>query len=248
MPVHDWTRVEAGIFHHFHQTWIIELARALNEGRLPADYYALAEQFAGGYGPDVLTLQRRDETEGNGPASSAPANGGANVLLAPPAVQLTAEAEFDFYRRKQTEVVVRHVSDDAVVAVIEVISPGNKRSRRGLEKLIVKVDALLDQDIHRLLIDLHPPGQFDREGIHGAIWEDRTGESYVGPAGKPLTLVAYQSVGAVRAYVHRFAVGEALIDMPLFLTANAHVPVPLEATYAWAFQSVPCRWREVLTD
>ena len=22
MPIHDWTRVDAGIFHHFHQRWI----------------------------------------------------------------------------------------------------------------------------------------------------------------------------------------------------------------------------------
>jgi len=53
MPVHDWTRVNAGIFHHFHQCWIDELQRALNRGLLPESYYALAEQYAGGFGPDV---------------------------------------------------------------------------------------------------------------------------------------------------------------------------------------------------
>jgi hypothetical protein len=55
MPVHDWTRVNAGIFHHFHQCWIDELQRALNRGLLPESYYALAEHYAGGFGPDVLT-------------------------------------------------------------------------------------------------------------------------------------------------------------------------------------------------
>ena len=58
MPIHDWTRVNAGIFHHFHHGWIEEIARGLNSGLLPADYYALAEQIAGGFGPDVLTLER----------------------------------------------------------------------------------------------------------------------------------------------------------------------------------------------
>ena len=58
MPIHDWTRVDAGIFHHFHHGWIEEIARALNRGLLPPDHYALAEQIAGGLGPDVLTLQR----------------------------------------------------------------------------------------------------------------------------------------------------------------------------------------------
>jgi hypothetical protein len=30
MPIHDWSRVDAGIFHAFHHDWITELARALN--------------------------------------------------------------------------------------------------------------------------------------------------------------------------------------------------------------------------
>ena len=47
MSVHDWTRVEAGIFHDFHTVWIAEIRSALNEGLLPSDYYALAEQHAG---------------------------------------------------------------------------------------------------------------------------------------------------------------------------------------------------------
>lgn len=32
MPIHDWTRVEAGDFHHFHQRWIQDIAAALNTG------------------------------------------------------------------------------------------------------------------------------------------------------------------------------------------------------------------------
>ncbi len=46
MPIHDWTRVDAGIFHDFHTVWIGYLRTALNEGLLPEGYYALAEQHA----------------------------------------------------------------------------------------------------------------------------------------------------------------------------------------------------------
>ena len=56
MPIHDWTRVTAGIFHDFHLSWVAEIKRRLNQGILPPRYYALAEQLAGGMGPDVLTL------------------------------------------------------------------------------------------------------------------------------------------------------------------------------------------------
>jgi hypothetical protein len=27
MPIHDWTRVDAGIFHHFHQQWIVAITK-----------------------------------------------------------------------------------------------------------------------------------------------------------------------------------------------------------------------------
>ena len=35
MPVHDWTRVEAGTFHSFHMAWIIFIRRALNGREVP---------------------------------------------------------------------------------------------------------------------------------------------------------------------------------------------------------------------
>ena len=57
MPVHDWSRVNAGIFHSFHLSWTDEIMAALNAGLLPPDYYALAEQLAGEFGPDVLALR-----------------------------------------------------------------------------------------------------------------------------------------------------------------------------------------------
>ncbi|HZW32184.1 MAG TPA: hypothetical protein VFF52_15845 [Isosphaeraceae bacterium] len=25
MPIHDWTRVQAGDFHHFHQCWVVAI-------------------------------------------------------------------------------------------------------------------------------------------------------------------------------------------------------------------------------
>lgn len=42
--MHDWTRVPAGIFHAFHNPWIGDLPKALNDGLLPRDHYALGKQ------------------------------------------------------------------------------------------------------------------------------------------------------------------------------------------------------------
>lgn len=43
MPMHDWDRVPAEIFHAFHHNWISEIGRALNRGSLPGDFYALPQ-------------------------------------------------------------------------------------------------------------------------------------------------------------------------------------------------------------
>ena len=45
MPIHDWSRVDPGLFHDFHQAWVNELRNALNGGGLPPGFFALAEQL-----------------------------------------------------------------------------------------------------------------------------------------------------------------------------------------------------------
>src|SRR5205807_524185 len=73
MPVHDWTRVDAGTFHAFHTVWISEIMKALNAGLLPKGYYALAEQVATRMQTDVLTLRAPLPAA---PTQMAPLNGG----------------------------------------------------------------------------------------------------------------------------------------------------------------------------
>ena len=29
MPIHDWTRLEPGDFHHFHQCWVVAILTTL---------------------------------------------------------------------------------------------------------------------------------------------------------------------------------------------------------------------------
>lgn len=247
MSIHDWTRVEAGIFHDFHHAWIEEVKRALNAGILPEGYYALAEQHAAGFGPDVLTLEAAKDGNGTDESASAMATGGGvALLLSPPKVHVTAETDMEFYRWRQNAVVVRHASGDRMVAAVEVVSPGNKAGRAALRSFVEKAAELLDHRIHLLILDLHPPTARDPQGIHGTIWEEITGQEYAAPAGKPLTLAAYESGLSVRAYVEPVAVGDTLIDMPLFVEPGAHVLVPLQSTYERAFAALPRRWRRVL--
>ena len=41
MAIHDWTRVYAGLFHDFHQSWTVRIKNALNSRLLPDGLYAL---------------------------------------------------------------------------------------------------------------------------------------------------------------------------------------------------------------
>src|ERR1700678_3488917 len=120
MPIHDWTRVEAGDFHHFHQTWLPLLAAALNRGGSPPGFMALAEQVTGRPMPDVVTLQSRLPM------------GGVAVAPAPaPSARVIQKFERINYAKRADRVVIRH-GRGRVVAIIEIMSPGNKESRHAI--------------------------------------------------------------------------------------------------------------------
>lgn len=240
MPAHDWTRVSAGTFHDFHCCWIPEIRNRLNTGILPADYYAQVEQSLGEIGADILTLH-------TGPSAEPPDSGGTALAVTPPKVRFTASLEMDTYAAKARRVVIRHSSDDRIIALIEVVSPGNKAGRGPFRAFVEKSAAALSQGYHLLIVDLFfAPGPRDPEGIHGAIWAELGGEPFHAPKDKPLTQVAYSAGLTKTAYVEPFAVGDSLAKMALFLTSAFHVLVPLEETYEAAYRGVPWRWREVL--
>jgi hypothetical protein len=247
MPIHNWTRVSAGTWHDFHLAWIAEIRNALNGGILPADYYAQAEQIAGPLGPDVLTLQVPDVIAREEP-DPVPDGGvvGLAVREAPPRMRVTAEAAMDDYVLKRRTIVIRHASGDRLVALLEIVSPGNKASRHALRAFVEKAVEALYRGYHLLIVDLFPPGRRDANGIHGAIWSHISDEEFVQPADEPLTLASYSAGELKRAYVEPTGVGRELIDMPLFLDPEVYVNVPLEPTYLAAYRGVPRRWQRVL--
>lgn len=240
MPIHDWTIVEAGIFHAFHHDWITEISRALNRGLLPSEFYALPEQITGDFGPDVLTLKVVPASEGQSPG------GGIALEIAPPKVDLRIRSETGRYAAKAKAVAIRHMSNHRIVAMIEIVSPGNKSSQTGLNAFVHKAREALAADVHLSLVDLFPPGPRDPQGIHQAIMGDDCGDEYALPADKPLTCVAYVAGTGSEAFIDFLAVGQSLPQMPLFLTPDVYVTLPLEATYELAWESMPKYWRGVL--
>lgn len=59
------------------------------------------------------------------------------------------------------------------------------------------------------------------------------------PPDKPLTLAAYIGGPRPETFVNATAVGLTLPALPIFLTPDEYVPLPLESTYQAAWEPVP---------
>jgi hypothetical protein len=235
MPIHDWTQVSAGIFHDFHQDWTIEIRRRLNGGILPPGYFAMADQRVSGPEPDIVTLRLRSPEQ----------FGGLIVAETPPRLAQAARAETEAarYARKANRIAIRH-TPGRIVAMIEVVSPGDKDSKHAVASFVAKAVDFIRVGIHFLVIDPFPAGPRDPRGIAQATWDELVGEPLAGGRlDNPMTVAAFDAGEPLTAYVDTVAAGDALPDAPLFLAPGWYVNVPLEQAYqaSWDATARPIR-------
>ncbi len=244
MPMHDWRRVKAGTYHNFHLLWMSTMTNRLNAGLLPAGFFAMAEQIIGQPETDVVALQT-----GAAAAPRSNANGGVAIAPARPKTRFVFPftPEADRYARKANRIAIHHELGE-VVAVIEIVSPGNKDRKRSLQSFVDKAVDLIQQQVNLLIIDPFPPGPHDPQGIHQAIGAEFIDQPFALPPDKPLTMVAYQVEPVRTAYVEPIAVGDPLPDMPLFLQGDFYVLIPLEETYQTTWNVLPAEIRRLLTN
>lgn len=238
MPLHDWTMVPPGLFHHFHQSWTIRLTDALNGGRLPAGFVALVEQKSGPKETDVLAIELHDRPR------ETKENGGVATVV-PPQAQVIRRSTKEFYADRANRIVVRHHLG-RMIAVVELVSPGNKDSRFALRQLVEKTVDFLRAGVHVLLVDLFPPTIRDPSGMHKLIWDEIEDEEFELLPGKDRVLVSYQSGSEQVAYINRVGIGDELPEMPLFLSEAEHIGVPLETTYLATWNALPQEFRQAV--
>ena len=221
MPIHDWSRTDAGCFQHFHLSWVCRIADALNRSLGPKGMTALLEPSCGWPIPAALKRgSRRSE-------------------VVPPSDRTLARRDRVNYAKRKDRVVIRH-GLGRVVAVIELVSPGNKDSANALRSFVTKACDLLNQGIHLVIVDLFPPTPRDPQGLHKAIWDEFEDVPFPFLPDKPLTVASYVGGDDPTAYVESVGVGDALPPIPLFLTEDEdYVPCPLEATYMEAWATLP---------
>lgn len=229
MPLHDWSPIPACLFHDFHQTWSIQIKMALNAGILPKGLSALVEQRSGPKESDVLAIESLTRPR------AEIAEWGGVATLEPPVARFVGRSTKQIYANRANRIVVKHRLG-RTVAVIEIVSPGNKDSRAALRDFVEKVIDFLRAGIHVLVIDPFPPTPRDPFGIHKAVWDEVEEIDFALPDGKDRILASYETGASQAYYVEPIGVGDVLPDMPLFLSDGWQVPVPLEPTYqaTWA--------------
>ncbi len=237
MPIHDWTRVDAGTYHDFHQGWTIRVRDRLNGGILPEGYFAMADQRVSGPEPDVMALRL-----GGGPS------GGLGVAEMPPRIRQAArtQTEAALYARKANRIAIRQ-GLGRVVSMIEIVSPGNKDCRHAIASFVAKAVEFLRIGIHFLVIDPFPPGPRDPDGIAQAIWDQLVGEPMeIRPGPGAAAVAAFDAGEPLTAYAEPIPIGQPIPDVPLFLAPGWYVNVPLEETYQSAWNVTPRPIRDLL--
>ena len=239
MPIHVWAKVPSGLFHHFHQDWSIEIARTLNHGRLPKGLTALVEQKTGTKEGDILAIESKDTYRRKNE------DRGGTLTLERPVTRIVRRSDQAFYADKANRIVIRHHLG-RIVAVIEIVSPGNKDGVKALRDFVEKIASYIDRGIRVVVIDLFPPTKRDPFGIHKAIWDQIVEEDFTFPPNTDRVMASYEAGTTKTAFVEPIGVGDTMRDMPLFVEEGIHVWLPLDSTYQTSWNATPEAIREAV--
>jgi hypothetical protein len=241
MPLHDWSGAPAGLYHVFHELWAVTLMTTLNDGRLPDGFTAIIAQKTGPKEGDVIAVDQRVLL------GTPPGAAGGVATKDRPKTRIVSRSDGRRYAAKANRVVVQHHLGQTV-AVIEIVSPGNKDSERAFTLFVSKVGDYIERGVHVLVVDILPPTPRDPAGVHKAIWDQFLEEPFAFPAGEDRVIAAYRADTDPEAFVETMGVGHGVPTMPLFLVEELNVRVPLEAAYMQAWDLTPRPIREgVLT-
>jgi hypothetical protein len=174
---------------------------------------------------------------------------GENAVALAPYPVLVHDISVDPYAHRARQIVIRDEwQGDRVVAVIELVSRGNKTSQARADASLRKSVGFLEKKVHVVMIDLHPPTPIVPHGFHAKICEEFGQEAPSLPGDRKLSVVSYQALetGVLRAHCVPLKVGDTLPAMPVFLGPHEFVRLPLEETYNGSFRNVPWKFREIL--
>ena len=250
MPLHDWSTQIDEVFHDFHLRWSGNLTEALNQGVLPGDLFARCEANIAideGDGsdeyrrePDVSIVTDPFGRDPGGVVAMTAAEPDTDIVLAT-----------EGYLERQRTVAVRRASGQ-LVAAIEIASQANLSSLRRREALAAKCVAIGRAGVHVCLLNLHllagrtPSAEYllaeglgMSRGLKMEIPEREADEAMMTSVG-----LCYPKP---QLFADRVRVGDVLKPLPLVVSEDHYVPLPLEETYMRTFAGLPRRVQAELT-
>jgi hypothetical protein len=233
------------LIDHFHQptkkrypwsavnaAWGVSLMGWLNR-HLPRDEYRAVANIRLGTGieADVAEFKRQETTASGG------RNGAVAVETVPPPV-LTLPATFP----EDIEIEIREELDgDRIAAVIEIVSPANKKEVDEREAFVAKCVTYLKRGIGVVIIDIVTER---RANLHNNLMELIGGESPQLMADAPIYVSGYRPVhrpatGAneIEVWPYAAAIGQPVPAVPLGLRGGPVIVLDLEGTYTAAIEA-----------
>ncbi len=224
MPLHHWPNPRVP-WRSFHNHWIIRLVEYLNAGVLPSGFQARPTELIVGIEPDLLLLQATEHHATQGPATPQPTLGEAtSTAVLPVPADLPMVGIYSAYDTTR------------LVAVIEVVSPGNKDRPETVEGFVEKILFLLQEGVHVTVVDVI---RLPRQSMRRPILR-RLGLNDSDIDSTPLWACTYCSLPGsepqphlkVQEWAYTVNANEPLPTLPLFLRMDQQwVMVDLEETY-----------------
>ena len=217
----------------FHSSWATKLVDGLTERWLPPNYIA-EENVHFGPSVEIDVAAFEQEASANAAKGSVAIAAAVPKAWAPPAADGVLPAVFP------ETFEIRVLSTDSgpkLVAVIELVSPGNKDRPAARRAFATKCASYLYQGISVIIMDIVTNR---RANLHNEVLGlmEAAGDLKL-PAEMNLYAVAYRPVqrggnDEIEVWRAPMALGQALPTLPLGLQADLVIPVDFEATYTEA--------------
>jgi hypothetical protein len=229
MPLHNHFAPPLSRTHPwrgFHSAWAAAIARHLNQGVLPAGYYAIPNvDLDGPIEIDVAALRERQE-EGTSAAESPP-------LWSPATPALTVSLDFPSLELVEVQVFWDE-GDPRLKAAVELVSPRNKDRPDARRLFAVKCLSYLHAGSSVAVIDVVTSRHANLHAEILRLLELNGPAAWQSPT--DLYAITYQATPVdqkrmLRAWPEVLAVESPLPRVPLALGAEFCVPLDLETTY-----------------
>lgn len=229
-PLHGPRRWEG-----FHHSWATFIAQQLNQGVLPANYFAEAEISLG---PELeIDVASFELDEGE----VVPSRETGTALWCPPRPKLSAKVDFSHLDSCSVH-IYEDVGGAELRAAVELVIPANKDCAASRRTFAAKCAGYLKHAIGLSIIDIVTAR---RANLHEEIFRtlEVKGAAAAWKSATGLYAVSYRAVTSrksprVQAWPEPLALGKPLPTMPLWITPEMCLPVRFEDSYMVTCESL----------